>query len=271
MFTTNLMLLMPVIGIAAGLVAAMLVVRARDLRLAPLAFNARNSRVLVPQYTKEGVMIALAFPLAMIIFGSCVIMLQEYLTPPLVIPDRIDIPWDPKTWPQPDPLGGITTTSGGQTVVSGTPTGGIPKPVDERLATTEDAGTQSDWAAQANAGTIDINKLKGDSVRIAGDGGIPSKGYVELTKAPELVRLVNAVYPSIMVKAGAQGRVCVIALLDVDGHVIKVELSRSSGYPALDEAALDAVRQWVFTPAIAPDGRATRVWQMCPISFKLDN
>ena len=269
MFTTNLMLLMPVIGVAAGLVAAMLVVRSRDLRLAPLAFNARNSRVLVPQYTKEGVMIAMALPLALVIFGSSAIMLKEYLTPPPPVTDRIEIPWNPHKWPQPDPLGGVITTHGTQPMISGAPTGGVPKPVPENQAVAIDAGTQSEWAQQANAGTINPDQLKSDSVRIIRDDDFP-KGFVELAKAPELVRQIDPVYPSIIIKAGGQGRAYVIALLDVDGHVIKVELSRSSGYPALDEAALDAVKQWVFTPAIAPGGRPTRVWQMCPISFKIN-
>jgi protein TonB len=37
--------------------------------------------------------------------------------------------------------------------------------------------------------------------------------------------------------------------VDADGRAADVSLSRSSGFPLLDQAALEAVRRWTFEPA----------------------
>jgi protein TonB len=39
------------------------------------------------------------------------------------------------------------------------------------------------------------------------------------------------------------------ALVRADGVVSKIEVTASSGSSALDRAAVDAVRRWVFAPA----------------------
>lgn len=48
---------------------------------------------------------------------------------------------------------------------------------------------------------------------------------------------------------GAEGAVGVRALVQSDGTVQRVELTVSSGSPALDRAAVAAVRRWLFAPA----------------------
>jgi TonB family protein len=256
MFTTNLTLLMPVIGVAAGLVAAMLVVRVHDLRLAPVGFGVRGAKLLVPHYVTESGMIALGIPLAIVLLGSTAMMLKQYLTPPPVKTAQVFIPWDPDKWKQI----GIDNVDIEDPAVAPTATKApnfraIPKPVEDDRAETDAIDTQDDLIRQANA------VVRNDE---------PSRsGPIELQKLPELVKRIDPVYPSFAIKLGCQGRVWVQALLDIDGRVLRAEISRSSGYPALDEAAQEAVRQWVFTPAIAPDGRPTKVWQMCPINFKL--
>lgn len=269
MFTTNLLLLMPVIGVAAGLTVAMLVVRGQELRLASVSFSVKGAKLLVPLYIKEGGMIALSVPLAMLLLGSAALMLVEYLTPPAAPPDFVTIPWDPLKWPLPPPIGGVEPVDPTAPAVPRTPTdGAVPRPVDDSRAVTDDIGTQDDWAAQANAGTIDFDKINCDSVKIVRDD-IPDKGYVALDRFPELVKRIDPVYPKIAVDMGSEGKVYVLLLLDVDGRALRAEIQKSSGYPALDEAAVASVRQWKFTPAIAPGGKPTRVWQLCPVSFKL--
>ena len=267
MFTTNLTLLMPLIGVATGLVAAMLVVRSHDLQLASVGFNAKSSRVLVPHHTTEGVLLAISIPLALVIFGSCGVALREYCRPPATDTGTggfTVIPYDSLS----QPLHIDDNVIVDQSTLNGRMfSGGVPRPVENNyVPDTADIGPNSGWVP---GGAIDPRNLNPDSVRIVRDDD-PPKGYVELAKYPELVRQIDPVYPSIAIKIGGQGHVYVQALLDTDGRVLRAELSRSSGYPALDEAALEAVKQWVFTPAIAPDGRPTRVWQMCPISFKLN-
>jgi protein TonB len=247
----------------------MLVIRSQELRLASVGFGIKGAKLLVPLYVKEGGMVTLSVLLALIIFGSSALMLKEYLTPPPPITVPVVIPWDPTKWPLPPPVDGVEPITEPTPIVPSTPTGGgVPKPVEDSRAVTDDAGTQDDWAVQANAGAIDFDKLNKDSVVIVRND-IPDKGYIALERFPELVKRVDPVYPSIAVSTGSQGRVCLQALLDIDGRVTRVEVSQSSGNPALDDAAVTAVRQWVFTPAIAPGGKPTRVWQSCPISFRL--
>ena len=259
MFTTNLFLLLPVIGVAAGLLAAMLVVRRADARLASAGFGTKTAPVLVSLGIKEAAMTAMGGPLAVLLIGSSALMLKEYLTPPPPPIVREVIPYDPSKWGLPPLINPDGLTDPSRLTVPATPTGGgIPRPVEDSRAATDDAGTQSDWAAQANAGTIDPAALNRDSVELV-RGGIPDKGgYVALEKYPELVRRVDPVYPRIALETGSEGRVMVQFLQDYDGSVLRAEVAKSSGNAALDEAAVEAVRQWKFTPAIAPGGAAAR-------------
>jgi protein TonB len=48
-----------------------------------------------------------------------------------------------------------------------------------------------------------------------------------------------------------QGVVLLTVQVGADGHASDVTLSRSSGFPLLDQAALRTVRQWRFYPARA--------------------
>ncbi len=61
-------------------------------------------------------------------------------------------------------------------------------------------------------------------------------------------RIVNVapVYPAIAQSARVEGTVEIEALIGEDGKVRNVKLL--SGKPLLNEAALTAVRQWVFSP-----------------------
>jgi len=63
---------------------------------------------------------------------------------------------------------------------------------------------------------------------------------------PAKVRDVKPVYPPLARQAGVQGVVVVEVLIDAAGNVAQAHILRS--IPLLDQAALDAVRQWRFTP-----------------------
>lgn len=98
------------------------------------------------------------------------------------------------------------------------------------------------------------------------DGGIPGTiehGIVEpdlpappkpqepirvggLIRTPVKVRDVAPVYPQIAQAARVQGIVILEAIIGADGQVLNARVLRS--VPLLDQAALEAVRQWQFTP-----------------------
>jgi protein TonB len=77
------------------------------------------------------------------------------------------------------------------------------------------------------------------------------------------------VYPPDARRRGEQGTVMMRVLVGADGAVVRAEISRSSGYRRLDDAALAAVRKrWRFVAA-RRDGRAVESWVIVPIRFAL--
>src|SRR5580658_8417500 len=70
---------------------------------------------------------------------------------------------------------------------------------------------------------------------------------------PPVVRShVDAVYPPSALAERKHTDVVLVVTVDVDGHVTKVDVAESGGAD-LDEAALIAVRQWTFVPAMRGD------------------
>ena len=67
-------------------------------------------------------------------------------------------------------------------------------------------------------------------------------------KAPQKIRDVRPVYPPIAQSARVQGVVIIEATIGLDGRVTDAKVLRS--VPLLDQAALDAVRKWEFTPTL---------------------
>jgi protein TonB len=67
-------------------------------------------------------------------------------------------------------------------------------------------------------------------------------------KEPKKLRHVDPVYPRIAAMARVQGIVILECLLSPEGRVADVKVLQ--GIPLLDEAAVLAVKQWVFTPTL---------------------
>jgi len=67
-------------------------------------------------------------------------------------------------------------------------------------------------------------------------------------KAPTKIKDVKPVYPAMAQSARVAGVVTIEATIGPDGKVIDAKVVRS--VPLLDQAALDAVRQWEYTPTL---------------------
>lgn len=67
-------------------------------------------------------------------------------------------------------------------------------------------------------------------------------------RPPLKIRDAQPAYPPLAIAARIEGIVIIDATIGVDGQVLNVRLLRS--VPFLDQAALDAVRQWQFTPTL---------------------
>jgi len=77
-------------------------------------------------------------------------------------------------------------------------------------------------------------------------------------------------YPKVAVRMGWEGSVLCSIEVDADGQVVSVRVTESSGYNALDEAALTAIRGWQFQ-AGSRAGHAARTTLEHRIHFELRN
>jgi protein TonB len=67
-------------------------------------------------------------------------------------------------------------------------------------------------------------------------------------KPPTKTRDIRPTYPAIAQSARVQGIVIIEATIGPSGKVTDAKVLRS--IPLLDQAALDAVKQWQFTPTL---------------------
>ncbi len=96
------------------------------------------------------------------------------------------------------------------------------------------------------------------------------------TKAAESEPVFNAnylnnpapYYPLSAKRKSIQGKVLLNVVVKTDGTAASVNISRSSGHDVLDEAALDAVKQWKFLPARSK-GQLIQASVIVPIEFKI--
>ena len=70
-------------------------------------------------------------------------------------------------------------------------------------------------------------------------------------------------YPAEAMRRRQEGTVRLVVHVSADGTPVLVELAGSSGHPSLDKAALNAVRQWRFNPAMGATGPV-------PFNYPLD-
>jgi protein TonB len=90
--------------------------------------------------------------------------------------------------------------------------------------------------------------------------------FVPVEEEPYPILSPAPVYPEMARAAEVEGTVRVRAMVNKEGRIEKAFVV--SGHPMLDEAALAAVRAWVFTPAMQQH-RPVKVWVMIPIKFVL--
>jgi len=90
---------------------------------------------------------------------------------------------------------------------------------------------------------------------------------VSIIKIPKLIKKVKPVYPSLALKARRQADVIVEAETDVYGKVNRVRIIK--GDPFLNEAAVKAIKQWIYEPYII-NGMPQAVKFTVKITFRLN-
>lgn len=89
-----------------------------------------------------------------------------------------------------------------------------------------------------------------------------------LLNVAEVQRVLTREYPTVVRDSGIGGTVQVWFYIDEDGQVERTLLNQSSGYPALDEAAMSVADVYRFSPAKNRDQRIP-VWVSLPITFRV--
>jgi len=102
-----------------------------------------------------------------------------------------------------------------------------------------------------------------NEIATSDDGALRVDGNI---KAPTKIRDVRPVYPPIARAANVTGVVILEVRIGADGRVEQAHVIRS--IPLLDEAALDAVKQWEFTPTLM-NGQAVPITMTTTVNFMI--
>lgn len=129
------------------------------------------------------------------------------------------------------------------------------KPGAEAVATQNTSSSPN--AALPPTGATSVTSLAGASGAVRVGGNI---------KAPTQTKKAQPVYPAIAQSARVSGVVILEALIGVDGRVTNAQVLRS--IPLLDQAAIDAVKQWEYTPTLL-NGAPVPVIMTVTVTFML--
>ncbi|TMQ50873.1 MAG: TonB family protein [Candidatus Eisenbacteria bacterium] len=144
------------------------------------------------------------------------------------------------------------------------PTVGVAVPVPDAEAPPEQTIASQEEIAQTTPG---VDAGKGDLVVAPPSDDLPQFGeYVYVEELPEAITKVKPDYPDIAREAGVDGVVLVQALVGKDGKVKDVRVVKP--IPMLNDAAIAAVKQWVFKPALS-NNKPVAVWVAVPVRFSL--
>jgi protein TonB len=150
------------------------------------------------------------------------------------------------------------------------PSIGVPVPVpDAEVSPEQTIPTQAELSA-APSPTIE-EMGGGDAIQITGDLNIDEDPdmdeFMPLEKPPQIVKRVLPLYPELAVKAGIEGTVWVKILVDKEGKPRKAVVIKTTT-EILNEAAVEAAMQFLFTPAVMNKG-PVKVWVSIPFKFQL--
>lgn len=105
-----------------------------------------------------------------------------------------------------------------------------------------------------------------------GAAGSPAAGNGSRSSiaAPGILAKVDPVYPSAARQAGLEGTVTLRIQILANGRPGEIVVTHSAGYSVLDDAAVAAVRKWLFVPAKdLSSGKAVACTTTLPVSFRL--
>lgn len=115
--------------------------------------------------------------------------------------------------------------------------------------------------------TITVKEQRPSSGPVIARGPVRIGGNI---RPPMKLEDVRPVYPQAMRDAGAEGIVPLGALIGTDGRVSSVRVIGSHAHPDFARAAVDAVRQWRFSPTLL-NGDTVEVFMNVTVRFSLED
>ncbi|MCZ6775125.1 MAG: TonB family protein [Ignavibacteria bacterium] len=148
------------------------------------------------------------------------------------------------------------------------PTVGAPVPVpDAEVSPEQTIATQTEMSQQI-APVMETGEGEFAIVPdIFIEDDTPPADFVPVEKQPQIVKKVKPVYPDLAMRAGLEGKVWVKIWVDKEGKVREVRILKSDA-EIFDEPAIEAAKQFIFTPAYMNKGPVS-VWVSVPFKFQL--
>jgi protein TonB len=216
-----------------------------------MPYGAPELREVARKYMVRGVAVATAawIVVYMLSFGTNFLLAHRpHETSVIVVPYRELAAPPPLTQNTPPPQVNVTTPVA-------PPTAAVPVPVPQAEAPPEQTIATQQEIAQTTPSTGET----GDQQMVVAppsEEELPKFGeYVYVEELPEVITRVSPVYPDLAREAG------------VDGSKVK-DTKVTKSIPMLDAAAIAAVKQWVFKPALS-NNKPVAVWVAVPVKFTL--
>lgn len=118
----------------------------------------------------------------------------------------------------------------------------------------------------ADSSSIPLRNPKGANTGVSSVAG--TTDYVGPSASADYLKNPHPKYPKISLRRKEAGTVLLALTVTAEGRAKDVRVLKTSGYPRLDKAALDAVKDWRFIPAKRL-GRSVDADYELPIHFKL--
>ncbi len=147
------------------------------------------------------------------------------------------------------------------------PSVGTPKPVPDEEVVEVEFATQKQL--EQTVPTSDVKS--GDvAINIPEEELLPGYGeFVAVEVQPQVINKVAPAYPELARKAQVEGTVYLDLLVDKEGKVRDIKILKPSGSNVgFEEAAIEAVKKWSFSPAIQ-NGKPIAVWMTLPVKFQV--
>jgi protein TonB len=226
-----------------------------------MPYGAPELKEVAKKYMLRAIAIASAAAILVYLLGlgtTFILAHRPHETSVIIVPYRELQAPPPLTDKPPPPKVEVTQPVAPPTAAAPVPVPDAEAPPEQKIASQEDLAQSTPGVSSDGDQQIQVAPPSDDE---------PAFGtYVYAEELPEVITKVNPVYTEMAREANVDGTVMIQALVGKDGKVHDVRVVKS--IPLLDKAADDAVRQWIFKPALA-NNKPVAVWVGVPVRFSL--